>query len=129
MFFKAAFPKRRTHGFVTVNHQMVKMSSSFHECIFPQPGKVFLAQIFFRDILLFFYFSSGLGCHGNKVGYLAGFHLCCLASYGSLSSEQTWWMLHTYRCLILYFLLECAWQLLSWDSWSSNSQTGIHPSL
>lgn len=64
---------------------------------------VFMARLYFfsMDILLFFYFSSGLGCHGNKVGYLVGFHLCCLASYGSLCSEQTWWMLHTYRCLIL----------------------------
>lgn len=131
MLFKSAFPQSSTHGFVTRNHQMVKMSSAFSmSASFFNPVGIHSTDFFFsRGILLFFYFSSGLGCHGNKVGYLARFHLCCLASCGSLSSEQTWWMLNTYRCLILYFLLECAWQLLSWDSWSSTSQTGIHLSL
>lgn len=56
-------------------------------------------------ILLFFYFSSGLGCHGNKVGYLVGFHLCCPVLYGSVCSEQAWWMLHIYRCLIFISFL------------------------
>lgn len=88
----------------------------------------FILFLCFPKDTLLFCFSSGWGYHGNKVGHLTGVHLCCLASYGSLSSEQIWWMRHTYRWRLSDLFLDCAWQPLSWDSKGSTSQTGIHPS-
>lgn len=73
MPFKSAFSQSSTQGFVTRNDRVVNMSScSFHEGRFPQPRR----YSWHRGILLFSYFSAGLGCHGDKVSYLAGFHLC-----------------------------------------------------
>lgn len=57
-----------------------------------------------KDVLLFFSFSSGLSCHDNKVECHAGFHLCCLTSYGVPSSAQTRGTRLPYGCLISHSL-------------------------
>lgn len=57
MLFKPAFPQSSTHGFVTRNHQMVKMSSAFSmSASFFNPVGIHSTDFFFPEV--FYCFST-----------------------------------------------------------------------